>query len=82
MLNNTADPLFLPRFPLSESFGDMDRFRLVANALPIRIAELTPANPLLAANPPLFGFTVVGELARADQLNCFATGQGRVHLEW
>ena len=82
VLNDTADPLFLPRFPLSETFGDMERFRLVANALPIRITELTPANPLLTANPPLFGFTVVHELAHQDQLNCFATGQGRVHLEW
>lgn len=82
VMHRSADRLYLPRFPLNEAFGDIDRFRLVASAQPIPITDLTPSDPLLRENPPPFGFTLVSELERRDGLSCFASGQGRVHLEW
>ncbi len=80
--HNSFDRFFLPRFPLSEEFGDLERLRLVASALPIPIADLTPRDPQIQENPPLFGFTLTGDLAQRDGLACFATGQGQVELEW
>ena len=81
-MHRSADPFYLPRFPLSEAFGGIDRFRLVASALPIPITDLTPSDPLLQNNPPLFGFTLTEEIERRNGLSCFASGQGRVQLEW
>lgn len=71
----------LPRFTLSQSFGDMDRFRIAANALPMPLRELVPNDPLVSDNPPSLGFTVDPVVGRLDQLSCFASEQGRAVVE-
>ena len=69
-----ANVLELPRFALNETYGDIGRFRLVVNALPLPVSEITPADTLLGDdNPPPFGFTVAKEIAGLDRLNCFAS---------
>ncbi len=75
------DRFQLPRFPLNERYGGIDRFRLVADALPLPVTDLLPADPALARNPPSFGFTVVPELGRLDRLACFASARGEMDLE-
>ncbi|WP_420345963.1 polysaccharide deacetylase family protein [Pelagibius sp.] len=72
-----ADRLTLPRFPINEAYGDMERFRLVANTLPLPVREVTPNDLFLrtaAQNPPSFGFTVAGPVEDLRNLNCFARG--------
>lgn len=72
----------LPRFLLSQTYGDMERFQIVANALALPIRDLTPADTLVGAeNPPHVGFTVDAAVGRLDQLNCFAAGLGRAAVE-
>ncbi len=72
---------FLPRFALNENFGTEDRFRLVINALPLPAADLTPASPTLAHNPPLFGFTVADPQVSLRGLRCFASSEGETRTE-
>ena len=81
VLHRTSDPLYLPRFALNEAFGEIDRFRLLANALPVPHGELTPGNPLLTLNPPPFGFTLPTADYPLPGLACYAAGQGRVQVE-
>jgi hypothetical protein len=76
-----SDRLSLPRFVMNEAFGGIDRFRLAANALPLPVADVTPADPVLAQNPPSIGFTVAGGIGDLDRLACFVSGQGRTGLE-
>ncbi|NIA72539.1 polysaccharide deacetylase family protein [Pelagibius litoralis] len=74
-IGGLTDRLSLPRFPINEAYGDMDRFRLVANTLPLPVREVTPSDPFLrsvAQNPPSFGFTVAGPIEDLNNLNCFA----------
>ena len=69
---------------MNEAHGDISRFRLAGNALPLPASDITPADPFLrgGANPPLFGFTVSGEIAkRLNRLACYASGQGKVRIE-
>ncbi|MGF1594733.1 MAG: polysaccharide deacetylase family protein [Kiloniellaceae bacterium] len=77
-----ADRFALPRFPINEAYGDMERFRLVANALPLPVSGVTPADMSLAepgANPPNVGFSVDAAAGGLDALNCFAsTGEMRM----
>ena len=80
-LSASADPFYLPRFSLNESLGNMDRFRLVANALPIPHIDLTPRNPTLTVNPPLFGFTRTDSSRRLNGLACYAAGQGKTKVD-
>ena len=48
----------LPRFAMNEKYGDMDRFLLAVNALPMPISDLSPKNPVISKNPPSYGFTL------------------------
>jgi peptidoglycan/xylan/chitin deacetylase (PgdA/CDA1 family) len=80
-LDASSDPFYMPRFALNEAFGDMDRFRLVANALPIPHTDVTPSNPTLTKNPPLFGFTRTDLDLRLNGLACYAADQGKVKIE-
>lgn len=78
-----SDLLNLPRFALNETYGSMDRFRLAANALPLKVKEVTPREVLLtpATNPPRFGFTVYGNaVPDLRVLACYASGQGKTKL--
>jgi len=71
-----ADRFALPRFPLNENYGDLERFRLVANAMPLPVDGMTPADMAIAlpgANPPNFGFTVAAPVGNLDSLRCFAS---------
>jgi peptidoglycan/xylan/chitin deacetylase (PgdA/CDA1 family) len=76
-----AEPWFLPRFPLNETYGEPERFRLAARSLPLKVADITPADPRLIANPPAFGFTVVGDPAGLEHLACYASHVGRAQTE-
>jgi len=61
----------------------MERFRLAANALPLRVTDVTPRDVLLTGktNPPKFGFTASGDVvARLRALACYASGQGKTRL--
>ncbi len=76
------DSYSLPRFALNESYGDAEAFRLRVEALPLRVGEVTPLDPLLAVNPPPFGFTVEPGLEGLGRLACYAWPQGeRARIE-
>jgi peptidoglycan/xylan/chitin deacetylase (PgdA/CDA1 family) len=76
-----ADLFALPRFVMNDAFGSLDRFELAANALPLPVTDVTPADPVLTSNPPSLGFTVPDVIGDLDRLACFASGQGRTGLE-
>jgi peptidoglycan/xylan/chitin deacetylase (PgdA/CDA1 family) len=73
----TTDRYALPRFPLNEAYGDLERFRLVANSLPMPTVDVTPIDPLLSAanNPPPYGFTVLEGFGSLEPIACYAIGQ-------
>lgn len=65
---------YLPRFAMNEAFGSIDRFKLAANALPVRVADITPDDPTIGkTNPPLIGFTVTWPDKGLDRLNCYGS---------
>jgi poly-beta-1,6-N-acetyl-D-glucosamine N-deacetylase len=81
VLHGATDPYTYARFHLTERFAGIDRFRLIADALPLPVTDLIPADPVIEQNPPALGFTVAPEVGDLDSLACFAAGEGRVHLE-
>ncbi len=75
---------YLPRFALNENYGKIDRFRLLANALPLPATDATPTDPFIgknAANPPAIGFTVTKKIANLDRITCFLSYEGAVATE-
>ena len=75
-----ADMLILPRFSMTEKYGDIERFRIAARSLPLPVSDMTPEDMVLGGNPPNIGFTVNGgfDLSR---LSCFVGGSGKAHIE-
>ncbi len=80
-VQSASDPYYMPRFALNEAFGNMDRFRLVANVLPIEYTDISPTDPTLSTNPPRFGFTRTNPSEPLNGLACYAADQGKVALE-
>lgn len=77
-----SDWYSLPRFVMSEAYGGLERFRLAASALPLRVRDVTPEDPVLRRNPPALGFTVLSGNDGLDRLACFASNQsGPTQLE-
>jgi peptidoglycan/xylan/chitin deacetylase (PgdA/CDA1 family) len=72
----------LPRFVLSQTYGDAERFGVVANAMALPIRDLTPADTTIGQeNPPVLGFTLAAPVGKLEQLSCFASGLGRATVE-
>jgi hypothetical protein len=66
-----ADMFLLPRFALNETYGAMDRFKLVAASLPLKAINTMPDDPVLRVNPPVLGFTVLDPPPGLSGLSCF-----------
>jgi peptidoglycan/xylan/chitin deacetylase (PgdA/CDA1 family) len=81
VVSKDADFFAVPRFSLNEVYGDIKRFHLIINTLPIPVRDLTPADPILRRNPPHIGFTVDESLEDIDEIACYASNQGAVQLE-
>ncbi len=82
VVNVTTDPYHVPRFPISESYGSLERLRMVASALPIPITDVSPADPTITTpNPPNWGFTIAGEVGSTATLACTTSTEGRAKIE-
>lgn len=75
-----ADFMALPRFTMTDEYGDLDRFMLTANALPLPVSDVVPEDTIPAENPPTIGFTVAPELTDLSKLSCFASSLGKLPL--
>ena len=71
----------LPRFAMNEKYGDMDRFLLAANALPMPISDVSPKNPVISINPPSYGFTLSDIIEPKNAIRCFANNGLRANTK-
>ncbi len=77
-----SDIFALPRFTMTESYGDLERFKLVTNALPFPVSSIEPKDPYLTTNYPAIGFSVPDTLANdLSALSCFVSGQKQPVIE-
>jgi peptidoglycan/xylan/chitin deacetylase (PgdA/CDA1 family) len=75
-----ADFMSLPRFIMTDSFGDLERFMLTANALPLPVSDVIPDSMIVSENPPAIGFTVTPEIKDISKLSCFVSGIGKADI--
>ena len=80
--HSLSDLYTLPRFTMTEDYGDARRFRQTARALPLPISNVTPASPVLDENPPRIGFSLPDELdINGDDLQCYASNGAKIQRE-
>ena len=70
----------LPRFPINEKYGDLDRFNFLINLLPIQYKKLLPEDKFLvdSNNPPQLIIEFFNEQKNISKINCFSNEGG----EW
>jgi len=79
-----SDLAAAPRFPMATGFADMDQFatKVRSRALPAKV--LAPDSRLLDGEParPALRLRIPDGPYRLKQLACYASGQGRMDLQW
>ncbi len=76
-----SDFFNLPRFALNEKYGTPERFRQVADALPLPVTDLLPADMVLNTDLPAVGFTVDEGIRHLNRLACFPSSGPQAMVE-
>lgn len=79
VIHSASDRFDLPRFPVNERYGDLERFGLISKAKPIITTDVAPSGPIVdeQSNPPIYGFTVEGDYANLSVLACYPSHLGK-----
>lgn len=75
VLTQSLDLMKLPRFTMTDEFGDLERFRTTSNALPLPVKDIQPDTSYMTTMPSI-GFTIDEQLSVEDmkKTKCFASG--------
>jgi len=76
---SNGDNLSLPRFPINERYGNIERFKLITGTVPLAIEQIIPSEPTLSLdnNPPVYGFTITNPPSNLNALACYPSHLGR-----
>ncbi len=74
VIDINKDPFELPRFPINEKYGDLERFKFLINLLPLQYKKLLPTDKYLVQtnNPPKFLVHFFKEQKNLKNINCFS----------
>jgi peptidoglycan/xylan/chitin deacetylase (PgdA/CDA1 family) len=77
-----SDTRALARFPMNESYGDMDQFRTKIASLPMPVLGVEPWDPVVTTRMPSITVVLDESDARLAEMACFVSGQGRGEIDW
>ena len=74
VIDINKDPFELPRFPINEKYGDLDRFKFLIKLNPLQYKKIIPVNRYLAVseNPPKLSIEFFSEQTSIKNINCFS----------
>jgi peptidoglycan/xylan/chitin deacetylase (PgdA/CDA1 family) len=74
VIDLNKDRYELPRFPINEKYGDLDRFKFLINLHPLQYKNLKPKNKFIKKenNPPQFSVEFFQEQKNIKNINCFS----------
>ncbi len=80
VIDLNKDKYELPRFPINEKYGDIERFEFLINLLPIQYKNIIPEEKFLlnVNNPPELVIEFFNDQPNIDKINCFSNEGG----EW
>lgn len=77
-----TDMFALPRFSMTEPYGDIERFRLTALALPLPARDIAPHDPYIVNGKPEIGFTIDPALKnQIKSMSCFSSTSEKAKLQ-
>ena len=74
VIDLNKDPFELPRFPINEKYGDLQRFKFLINLYPLQFKKLLPEEKFLSQNnnPPKFSVEFFDNQKNLNNINCFS----------
>ena len=80
VIDFNKDKFELPRFPINEKYGDLERFNSLINLLPLQYKKVFPEEKLILNNnnPPEMYIEFFEEQDNLNLINCFSNESG----EW
>ena len=74
MIDLTKNPFELPRFPINEKYGDLERFEFILKLFPIPYKDLRPKDKFISKiqNPPTVEIDFFEDQKNIKNLNCFS----------
>ena len=74
VIDPSKDFLEMPRFPINEKYGDLERFKSILKTLPFPYESITPGNKYLKKNenPPVVKIKFYENLINIQNINCYS----------
>ena len=74
VIDETKDLWELPRFPINEKYGELDRFKTLMKTLPFKYKKIIPEDKYLlqSQNPPDVRIMFQENISNLEQITCFS----------
>ena len=74
VIDINKDKFELPRFPINENYGDLNRFKSIINSFPLEYKKLLPLEKMLTKknNPPEFVVEFFKDQKNLENINCYS----------
>ncbi len=74
VIDETKDLWELPRFPINEKYGELNRFKTLMKTLPFKYEKITPEDKYLlqSKNPPNVKIFFKENINKLEQITCFS----------
>jgi len=74
VIDETKDYFEMPRFPINEKYGDLQRFKTLIKTLPLKYEYILPEEKYLSLsnNPPIVKVQFIKNIRNIDQINCYS----------
>tara|TARA_Y100001935_G_C17267558_1_gene490014 strand:- start:291 stop:1337 length:1047 start_codon:yes stop_codon:yes gene_type:complete len=74
LIDINKDKFELPRFPINEKYGDLERFSFLVNLKPLQYKNIIPEDKFLRKNnnPPKLNIEFFQEQDNLENLNCYS----------
>ena len=74
VIDETKDLWELPRFPINEKYGELNRFKTLMKTLPLKYKKIIPEDKYLlqSKNPPSVKIFFEENINNLERINCFS----------
>ena len=79
VIDVNKDKLELPRFPINEKYGDLERFEFLINLSPLQYKNITPEDKFIRIknNPPKMTVEFFNDQKNLNGINCFSNERNK-----
>ena len=79
VIDETKDLWELPRFPINEKYGKIERFKTLMKTLPLKYNKISPEDKYLkqSNNPPIIKIEFIENIRNLKNINCFSNEGNR-----